>query len=241
MIREERDLRYVGGIERLFDPKLEIPEARSVPLPDLGGILSSSLSAKVAAAPLAGLLAGLGVIGVTSIEASLKGAHDVSIAFGLNDVTYRSIDLVALGDELGGRILSQDNALYRPGRRYFVAYAAAEARGIKVAFRMDKEKAARLALEVEELIKAEAGVDVIIDKRGYLVCSGSQPATFGLAVVQLELERDSLRFDAVDRLRAVRGEDPRMGGVADEMPNVLFGGPDGQALVDIDAGSLGLD
>ena len=90
-----------------------------------------------------------------------------------------------------------------------------------------------MALDVEELIRSEASVEVGKDDRGYLVFSNAKPVTFGLAVVQLGLDGDSLRFDAVDRLRAVRREEPKQEAPTHEVPNTFFGGPDGEVFVDI--------
>ncbi len=235
LINEGKDLKCIGSIGRFFDPELDFQVDGPVPLPALGGLTSVRVSASIAAAPLAGLLTALGAIGVSSIGARLKRAREVSVVFGLNGAEYRSTDLVALGDELAGRVLRRDNALYSPGREFFVAYAAAAAKEIKVAFSANSEKAAELALEVEQLIKAETSVDVAKNEEGYLVVSGPEPVTFGIAVVQLTLNGSNLRFEAVDRLRAVRRAGSKSAAETGEIPNVFFGGADGEVFVEIGA------
>jgi|SRR5271166_2851885 len=232
LIREGKDLKCSGPITKLFDPELEIQEDGPVPLPDLGGVTTARLAATIAAAPLAGLLAALGAVGVSSIDARLRRAHDVSVVFGITGAQYRSTDLVTLGDELAGRIVRQENALYRSGREFYMANAAAEATGIKIAFSASTERAARVALEIEQLVKAESSMEVARDESGYLVLSRPEPVTFGLAVIQLVLDGSSLRFEATGHLRTVRGKEAKPGN-ADEIPNILFGGPSGEVLVEI--------
>jgi hypothetical protein len=233
LIREGKDLKCSGRITKLFDPELEIQEDGPVPLPDLGGVTTAHLSATVAAAPLAGLLAALGAVGVSSIDARLRRAHDVSVVFGITGAQYRTTDLVTLGDELASRVVRHGNALYRAGREFYVANAAAQAAGIKIAFSASSERAARLALEIEQLIKAESSMGVARDESGYLVLSRPEPVTFGLAVIQLVPDGSSLRFEATDRLRAVRGKEAKPGTTDGEIPNILFGGSSGEVLVEI--------
>ena len=235
LIEEGKDLRCCGRVSTFFTPELDVRENEPAPLPDLGGVMSERVSAKAAAEPLTWLLAGLGAVGITSISAMLGKSRDVSVAFGVSGAQYRSTDLVTLGDELSGRVTRENNALYRPGRKYFVAHAIAEASTIRVAFDAECGQAARLALDIEELIKSEASVHVDRDNRGYLVFSRPAPVTFGLAVAQLDLTGDSLRLDGVDRLRAVRGKGSQPAGEAGEFPGVLFGGPDGDFFVEVDS------
>jgi hypothetical protein len=232
LILEEGDLKCSGNIKRLFRPELEISQDSIVPLADLGGVLSRHVSTEIAARPLMGLLFAMGVNGLSSIGGVLKKARDVSIAFGLSEVEYRSTDLVALGGELENRVLRERNALYQPGRQYFIAHAVARAKGIKVAFDSAGKAAANLALEVAELINAEYSLEVSKGDRGYLVISGRAPVTFGLAVVQLDLDGEIFRLASVERLRAVRSENAR-GDVAESEPDVLFGGPDGDVFVEV--------
>lgn len=233
LIREGKDLRCVGSVKRFFDPVLDIPNIESAALPDVDGISSARLSANFATAPLIGLLTVLGVTGASSISASLHKARNVSVAFNLTGTQYRKTDLVTLGDELSSRVLREDNALYRPGREFFIAYATAEALGLKVAFSSGGEMAAGLALELAEMIKADAHIDVAGDQSGHLVIVSPEPIVFGIAVVQLKMDDNMFRFDAIDRLRAVRGEAPRWES-PDSQPYIFFGGSNGDALVEID-------
>ena len=98
-----------------------------------------------------------------------------------------------------------------------MANAAAEATGIKIAFSASTAGAARMALEIEQLFKAESTMEVARDDSGYLVLSRPEPVTFGLAVIQLVLDGSSLRFEATGHLRTVRGKEAKPGN-ADEIP-----------------------
>jgi hypothetical protein len=170
---------------------------------------------------------------VSSIDARLRRARDVSIVFGVTGAQYRTTDLVALGDELASRVVRHGNALYRSGREFYVANAVAQATGIKIAFSARGEKAARLALEIEQLIRGESSIEIARDQNGYLVLSRPQPVTFGLAVIQLVLDGNSLRFKPTVRLHAVRGKEAEQGLTGGEIPNILFGGSSGEVLVEI--------
>jgi hypothetical protein len=129
--------------------------------------------------------------------------------------------------------LRHSNALYRAGREFYVANAVAQATGIKIAFSANRERASRLALEIEQLIRAESSIEVARDQSGYLVLSRPQPVTFGLAVIQLVLDGNSLHFEATGRLRAVRGKEAKPGTTDGEIPNILFGGSSDEVLVEI--------
>ena len=232
LIREGKDLRCAGSIRRLFDPELEIPLAEPVPLPDVDGVTSARRSASVAGAPLTGLLTALGATGVSSIGAALRAAREISVAYSLTGTRYLCTDLVSLGDELSSRVLRQDNALYRTGRQFFVAHAAAEATGIKAVFSAATDRASNFTLELAAIIKAEASADVTSDQSGRLVISSVEPVTFGLAVVQLKMGGSSLRFEPAARPRPVRSEtaEPR---TLDDLPSVFFGGPADDVLVEV--------
>jgi hypothetical protein len=233
LIREGKDLRCAGPVARLFDPELDVPQGEHAVLADVDGVTSARLSSSAAVAPLSGILAALGAVGLSSASASLRRARDVSIAFTLSGTAYRSTDLVALGDELSNRILRTGNALYQPGREFFIAHAIAEATGIKIAFSAATDKAAELALGLAQVIKADASVSATTDRSGHLVITSREPVTFGLAVVQLAMDGDSLRLREASRLRAVRGDEPEPQADTDASA-VLFGGPGGDALVEID-------
>lgn len=232
LIKEGKDLRCVGSIKSFFDPELDISLNAPAVLPDVDGVTSARRSAKIAAAPLIGLLTALGAAGISSIGASLSGARDVSVVFSLIGTRYRSTDLATLGDELSSRVLRQDNALYQPGREFFVAYAAAEATGIKCAFTAASDKSAGLTLELAQAIKTEASVTAVRDGAGQLIISCPEPVTFGLAVVQLTMDGSSLRFKTGGPLRAIRGDEAKSRSTND-VPSILFGGSDGDALVEI--------
>jgi len=122
--------------------------------------------------------------------------------------------------------------LYLPAREFFVAYAVAQATGIKIAFSAGGDRAARLTLELAAMIKTEASVDSAKDRSGHIVISSPEPITFGLAVVQLVMDGSSLRFKAANRLRAVRGEGIKPE-TAEDIPRILFGGSEGDAMVEI--------
>jgi hypothetical protein len=232
LIEEGKDLRCAGSIRKLFDPDLDMPAAEPVALPDIDGVTSARRSAHAAAQPLTGLLTTLGLAGVSSVDASLRAARDVSIAYSLIGTRYRRTDLVTLGDELASRELRRNNALYQPGREFYAAYAVAEATGIKVAFSTGTDRAASFAVELAALIKADASAAASTDHSGNLVISSREPVTFGLAVVQLNLDGDRLSFKTTTRLRAVRGK-PSPVQTRQSVDSVLFGGADGDVLVAI--------
>jgi hypothetical protein len=232
LVREGEDLRCAGSVKRFFDPELDIPKTESAALADVDGVTSARLSARTAADPLSGILAALGAAGLSSASASLRRTRDISIAFSLTGTRYRSTDLVALGDELSSRILRTGNALYRPGREFFVAHAIAEASGIKMAFSAATDSAAELALGLAQVIKADASVNATTDQSGHLIITSPEPVTFGLAVVQLAIDDVSLRFRETGRLRPVRGAEPGPQAGTDSA-GILFGGPEGDVLVEI--------
>jgi hypothetical protein len=232
LIMEGKDLRCAGPVRSFFDPELDIPLDGPVALPDVDGITSARLSASTAAAPFSAILAALGAAGLSSARASLRRARDISVAFTLTGTQYRSTNLVTLGDELSSRILRRGNALYQPGREFFVAHAIAEATCIKIAFSTSRDKAAELALGIAQVIKADASVHATTDQSGHLIIASPDPVTFGLAVVQLTTDGNALRLKEAGRLHAVRGEKPGPGADTDP-PGILFGGADGDVLVEI--------
>jgi catechol 2,3-dioxygenase-like lactoylglutathione lyase family enzyme len=232
LIGEGRDFRCAGPVSGLFDPQLVLPPQESAALPDVEGVTSLRRSADAAGAPLAGLLTALGVAGVSSVRASLHAARDVSVAYSLTGVGYRWTDLVSLGAELPGHALREENAVFRPGRDYFVAYAVAEATGIKVSFSLGTDHAGSLASELAGIISADASVDVASDRSGHLAISGDAPVTFGLAVVELKADGNRFWFKPASRARAVRGESPGRRS-REDVDTVFFGGLDGDALVEV--------
>jgi hypothetical protein len=232
LVKEGKDLRCAGSVSRLFDPPLEILLQDSVVLADVEGVISARRSASAAGAPLTGLLAALGVAGVSSIGASLRAARDVTISYSLTGIRYQCTNLVSLGEELSTRALRRGNSLYHPGRDFFIAHAVAEATGIQVRFSSATDRAGSLGLEVAAAIKADASVDIIGDHSGRLIISSEEPVAFGLAVVQMRTDGSSLLLDSVDRTRPVRGEGSSPHAL-DEVGSVFFGGPDGEVLVEI--------
>jgi hypothetical protein len=229
LIREEKDLRAVGSIRKLFDPELDIAPPEPVALPDIDAVTSARRSAHAAAQPLTGLLTALGLAGVSSVEGSLRAARDVSIAYSLIGTRFRRTDLVTLGDELARRELRRDNALYQPGREFYAVYGVAEATGIKVAFSTGTDRAASFAVELAALIKADASAAASTDHSGNLVITSPEPVTFGLAAVQLNLDGSRPSFKTMTRMRAVRGTSSP----AQRAESTFFGGPDGDLLVEI--------
>jgi len=227
LIRDGADLRCAGPVSRLFTPPLDLPPVRTVALPDVDGTTSARRSAHAAAAPLTGLLAALGIAG-SSASASLSGARDVTVTYRLAGARYRSTDLLTLADELAARVPLPDHALLRPGREFFIAHAIAQATGITATFAASTDRAGKLAAELATVIKADGSVEVTSDHEGRLVVAGAQPVTFGLAVVRLIARGDDLRIDPAPRPRAVRDIRPRPG----DVPSVLFGDEDGDALVE---------
>jgi hypothetical protein len=228
LIREGADLRCVGSVSRLFAPPLDLPPVATVGLPDVDGVTSARRSAHAAATPLTGLLAALGIAG-SSASASLSAARDVTVTYRLTGTRYRNADLLTLADELTARVPYPDHALLRPGREFFIAHAIAEATGITATFAASTDRAGKLAVELAAVIKTDGSVEVTGDHQGRLVVAGTEPVTFGLAVVGLTVRDDQLRIDPAPRPRAVRSYRP----VPDYFPPVLFGDTDGDALVDV--------
>lgn len=228
LIREETDLRCAGPVGRLFTPPLDLPPVATVALPDLDGMTSARRSASTSAAPLTGLLTALG-LGASSASASLRAARDVTVAYRLTGARYRSTDLLALADELAARVPLLDHPLLRRGQEFFVAHAIAEATGITATFASSTDRAAKLAMELATTIKTDGSIEVTGDHHGRLVVAGSEPVTFGLAVVRLKADADDLRIDPAPRPRAVRG----IARIDEDSPSVLLGGPDADALIDV--------
>jgi hypothetical protein len=228
LIREGTDLRCAGQISRLFNPPLDVPPTETVTLPDVDGMASARRSASTSAAPLTGLLTALG-LGTSSASASLRAARDVTVAYRLTGARYRSTDLLALADELAARVPLLDHPLLRRGQEFYVAHAIAEATGITATFASSTDRAAKLAMELATTIKTDGSIEVTGDHHGRLVVAGSEPVTFGLAVVRLRADADDLRIDPAPRPRAVRG----ITRVAEDSPSVLLGGPDADALIEV--------
>lgn len=230
LIREKGDLRCAGNIRNCYDPELELPPVDMSPLPNIDEITSARRSAKMAVAPLTGLLTALGAVGVSSIDVSHRNAHGVTVAFRLTGTRYLSTPLLTLGAELRSRLLRPRHALYQPDREYFVAYAAAEATGMQVAYSTDSDQAANLMLELTAMSKAETAVEAVSGKAGHFVISSPEPVTFGLAVARLVVDGRSLRLDTPVRLYPVRGK-AKPEPVGEDPEPVFFGGPEGDALV----------
>lgn len=232
LIRDKGDLICAGSIAGFFTPELKVPPPAESALPDVDEVTSSRRSVGVAAKPLVGLLTALGAVGLTSAEASLRDAHDVRVAFKLTGTQYHSTPLKTLGDELSGRVLPTGNALYQPGREFFVAHAAADATGMRVAYSAGSDRTAKLMLDLAATIKAEASVDAARDRSGHFVISGPKRFTFGLAVVRLVMVGGSIRFETSGPLHPVRGKGEPVPGPAAPAP-YFFGGDDGDALVEV--------
>lgn len=228
LIRDGADLRCAGTVSRLFAPPLDLPPVRTVALPDVDGVTSARRSARTSAAPLTGLLTALGV-GGASASASLSASRDITVAYRLTGTRYQSTDLLTLADELAARVPLPDHALLRREREFFIAHAVAEAIGITAMFTSTNDRAGKLATELAAVIKAEGSVEVTGDHQGRLVVAGTEPVTFGLAVVRLVTRGDELRISPAPRPRAVRGNTPAPAIV----PAVLFGGTDGDVFVQL--------
>jgi hypothetical protein len=80
-------------------------------------------------------------------------------------------------------------------------------------------------MELATTVKTDGSIEVTGDHHGRLVVAGSEPVTFGLAVVGLRADADGLQIDPAPRPRAVRG----ITRVAEDNPSVLLGGPDADA------------
>jgi hypothetical protein len=234
LIREGKDLRCSGSVSRLFDPPLSLPDLKVVPLPDVSGMTTVGFSAAASAAPLAGFLAALGVVGVSSVEAGLRRAQGVSVSFSLTGTQYHSSDVVTLGEELADRLLRQDNALYTRDRAFYLVTAAATVTGMRIAFSADSESAAKAALSVQHVIDTQSSIVTRHNTDGYLAVSGPEAVTFGVAVMRLKLDGNSLLLMDAGRSRAVRGTDGGGSVGASDDPTVLFGGSAGQVLVNIE-------
>jgi len=228
LIKDGADLRCAGSVSRLFTPSLDLPPVRQVPLPDVDGVTSARRSARTSAAPLVGLMTALGV-GGASVSASLGAARDVTVAYRLTGTRYRSTDLLTLADELAARVPFPAHALLRREREFFVAHAIAEATGITAMFTSSNDRAGKLAAELAAVIKADGSVEVSGSHQGRLVVAAPQPVTFGLAVVRLMMRGEELQISPTPRPRAVRGNTP----APEIVPAVLFGGMDGDVLVDV--------
>jgi hypothetical protein len=232
LIREDGDLRCAGNIKGFFDPELDIPPITVSALPDIDEITSSRRSVTVAAAPLIGLLTAVGAVGLSSIDASLREARDVTVAFSLTGTQYCNTPLLTLGAELNSRILRPGNALHHPGQQYFIAYAAATATGMRVAYSAGSDRAAKLMLEFTAMIKAETSVDAARGQSGHFDITSSAPVTFGLAVARLVVDGRSIRLETSGRLHPVRkASEPKPGD--HELDAVFFGGSHGDVLVEI--------
>jgi hypothetical protein len=228
LVKDGNDLRCAGSVKGLFSPPLDLPPVKTVLLPDVDGVTSARRSARTAAAPLTGLLAALGAAG-SSVSASLSAERDVTVAYRLTGAQYRSTELLTLADELAARVPFPDNALLRPEREFFIAHAIAQATGITATFSASTDRAGKLAMELATVIKADGAVEVTGDHQGRLVVTGTQPVTFGLAVVRLTHRKNELRIDHSPPRYAVRGT------TAPQYlpPAVLFGGEDADVLVDV--------
>jgi hypothetical protein len=233
LVDDSGDLRYMGKLSRFFDPPLELPTAKNEPLAPLSSETSKAISGKIAANPMATFLTALGLSGVTSLSAKLQAAQNVEVTFQISGATLDSIDVVELGSELAGRLLRTDNALYRPSRKYFVAHSVARATGLTLGFKTKSDTGTELTAGIAQIAKVSGGVRVKRDSAAQISVTGSTPLVFGLAVLQLTEEPGQLKLDLPTKLQPVRRSERAGKGTPEEVPSVLFGGAQGDLLLDI--------
>jgi hypothetical protein len=243
LVDDSGDLRRMGAFAKFFDPVLEMPESKTAALAPQSSKKSGSISWNAAAKPATAFLAALGLTGITSLSATLESAQDVSVTFQITGATLENLDAVDLGNELAGRELRRDNALYRADRKFFVAHEVARATGLTLGFQSSSKAGAKLAAGIAQVAEASAGVGVQHASATEIGVTGTTPLVFGLAVLRLtETKEDgALRLDLPKKLQPVR----RIPDEAQPVPEsraaleFLFGGAEGEALLDIgDAAQL---
>ena len=243
LVDDSGDLRRMGAFSKFFDPALEMPETKTATLAPQSSKKSGSVSWNAAAKPAAAFLAALGLTGVTSLSATLESAQDVSVTFQITGATLENLDAVDLGNELAGRELRRDNALYRADRKFFVAHEVARATGLTLGFQSSSKAGAKLAAGIAQVAEASAGVSVQRASAAEIGVTGTTPLVFGLAVLRLTeaKENGALRLDLPKKLQPVRRipDEARPVPEARAALEFLFGGADGEVLLDIgDAAQL---
>jgi hypothetical protein len=234
LVDDSGDLRYMGEFSRFFDPPLELPELEEEALAPLNGESSKAISVKVAANPMATFLTALGLSGITSLSAKLQAAQNVNVTFQISGATLESLDVVELGNELAGRVLRTDNALYRTDRKFFVAHSVARATGLSLGFQTKSDTGAELAANIAQIAKASGAVRVKRHSAAQISVTGSTPLVFGLAVLRLTEEPGQLKLDLPTNLQPVRRQTSAAEGTPREVPSVLLGDMQGEFLLDID-------
>jgi hypothetical protein len=233
LVDDSGDLRYMGEFSKFFDPPLELPEPEEEPLAPLSGESSKAISAKVAANPMATFLTALGLSGITSLSAKLQAAQNVNVTFQISGATLQSVDVIELGNELAGRVLRTDNALYRADRKFFVVHSVARATGLTLGFHTKSDTGAELAAGIAQVAKVSGGVRIKRDSAAQISVTGSTPLAFGLAVLRLTEEPRQLKLDLPTNLQPVRREASAAKRAPEEVPSVLLGGAQGELLLDI--------
>lgn len=233
LVDDSGDLRHLGAFSRFFDPPLELPDPESEPLAPVNGEVSRAISGKVAANPMAAFLTALGLPGITALSAELHAARKLDVTFQVSGATLESIDVVDLGNELAGRVLRSDNALYRADRKFFVSHAVARATGLILGFQAKGNTGAELAAGIMQVAKASAAVQVQRESAAQINVTGSTPLVFGLAVMRLTEEPGQLKLDLPTNLQPVRRRASAGAGTPKEVPSVLFGDSQGELLLDI--------
>lgn len=236
LVDDSGGLRHLGAFARFFDPPLKLPDLGSEPLAPVSGEVSRAISGEAAANPLAAFLTALGLSGITSLSAKLQAAQNLDVTFQVSGSTLDSVDVVDLGNELAGRVLRSDNALYRPGRKFFVAHAVARATGLIFGFQADGDTGAELAAGIMQVAKVSGSVQIQRESATQISVTGSDPLAFGLAVLRLTEEpgpQRQLKLDLPTILHSVRSQADAATGTPKEVPSVLFGDADGDLLLDI--------
>jgi hypothetical protein len=233
LVDDSGDLRHMGEFSRFFDPALELPIADCEPLAPVSGAASKAISVKVAANPMAAFLTALGLSGITSLSAKFQATRHLDVTFQISGATLESIDVVELGNELAGRVLRTDNALYRDDRKFFVAHSVARATGLNLGFQAKGNTGAELAADIVQVAKVSGSVTVEHTSGAQISVTGSTPLVFGLAVLRLTQEPGQLKLDLPTNLQPVRRRASATKGTAKEVPSVLFGDPQGEILIDM--------
>jgi hypothetical protein len=233
LVDDSGDLRHMGEFSKFFDPPLELPIADCEPLAPVSAAASKAISVNVAANPMAAFLTALGLSGITSLSAKFQAVRHLNISFQISGATLESIDVVELGNELAGRVLRTDNALYREDRKFFVVHSVAKATGLNLGFQAKGNTGAELAADIVQVAKASGSVTVKQTSAAQISVTGSTPLVFGLAVLRLTQEPGQLKLDLPANLQPVRRRARAAEGTAEEVPSVLFGDPEGEFLIDV--------
>ena len=237
LVNDSGSLRHLGAFARFFDPPLKLPDPSSAPLAPVNAEVSRAISGKLAANPLAAFLTALGLSGITSLSAKLQTARKLHVTFQVSGATLESIDVVDLGNELAGRVLRSDSALYRAGRKFFVAHAVARATGLIFGFEANGDTGAELAAGIMQVAKVSGSVRIQRESAAQISVTGSDPPlTFGLAALPLTEEpgpQRQLKLDLPTILHSVRSQADATTGTPKEVPSVLFGDADDDLLLEI--------